>query len=120
MLLGAVLYCLSLNFKHMALYYAPAIFFYLLKGCLTPRTAGVTLWSAQGMLHALSSIAQLGGAVLLTFAALWWPYCAYADGHSCIQGLGQVLRRLFPLGRGLFEDKVRVTDCLELLAVLAM
>jgi hypothetical protein len=34
-----------------------------------------------------------------------------ADDHLCMQNLGQVLQRLFPIGRGLFEDKVRVAYC---------
>lgn len=33
-LFGSLLFSLSLNFKQMALYYAPAIFFFLLACCL--------------------------------------------------------------------------------------
>lgn len=39
-LLGSVLFSLSLNFKQMALYYAPAIFFFLLASCVSESSAG--------------------------------------------------------------------------------
>lgn len=35
--LGSIFFCLSLGFKQMALYYAPAIFAFLLGRCFTER-----------------------------------------------------------------------------------
>lgn len=44
---------------------------------------------------------------MLTFALLWAPFCVYhAPGTTCLASLAQVLRRLFPFSRGVFEDKV--------------
>ncbi|EQC42381.1 hypothetical protein SDRG_00118 [Saprolegnia diclina VS20] len=98
---GAVCYCLALNFKQMSLYYAPAITFYLLAKCVYgPRF--------------LSLFATLATAVLLTFSVLWAPFCVFSD-TTCVDGLAQVLHRIFPVGRGLFEDKVaNVWCCLDL------
>lgn len=39
-LFGSVLFSLSLNFKQMALYYAPAFFFHLLASCLRGAAGG--------------------------------------------------------------------------------
>jgi ALG6, ALG8 glycosyltransferase family len=119
-LVGALLFTLSLNFKHMALYYAPAFFFFLLHGCLVDNTASIT--KRRAPLAFFSAIIKLGLVVICTCGVLWAPFCmpsafteAYkesnaceAEDHLCIQNLGQVLKRLFPIGRGLFEDKVRI------------
>lgn len=88
-ILGSVLFCLSLGFKQMALYYAPAIFAYLLgksyaKG---PR---------DGIIH----VVKLGIAVIVTFGVLFAPFLTNLDDIT------QVIIRLFPFARGLFEDKV--------------
>ena len=72
--------------------------------------------------------AKIAGAVVGTFGVLWAPICVYSSppspvpawalgegggdgggdgaGVGCAASLLQVLRRLFPFGRGLFEDKV--------------
>ncbi|OQR91865.1 dolichyl pyrophosphate Man9GlcNAc2 alpha-1,3-glucosyltransferase [Achlya hypogyna] len=98
---GAVCYCLALNFKQMSLYYAPAITFYLLAKC----------WYTPGF---IARFLKLAVAVIGTFALLWAPFCIYHDG-PCADGLLQVLHRIFPVGRGLFEDKVaNVWCCLDL------
>ena len=95
--LACVLFCLSLNFKQMALYYAPVFFFAMLRDALAESTA----WRTA--LH----LAKLGVSVAATFAALWAPFCIWrAPGDSCPAALLQVLRRQFPFERGIFEDKV--------------
>jgi len=96
-LMGAVCFSLALNFKQMSLYHAPAVFFFLLGRC-----------SAGGSLMAfLCDVIKLGVVVILVFGMLWWPFCAYATPEvGCAGGLLQVLTRLFPFNRGVFEDKV--------------
>ena len=94
---GSILYCLSLNFKQMSLYYAPAFFFYLLgRRASRPRL--------------LPHLLKLALAVFVTFAALWAPFCIQAspvgERVACLESLRVVLLRLFPFDRGLFEDKV--------------
>lgn len=96
-IIGSILFCLSLNFKQMALYYAPVFFFVLLRKCYDKPTG------QQRFFH----LFKIGSSVLLTFAALWWPFCVYAhESETCVSSLLQVLSRQFPFSRGIFEDKV--------------
>jgi len=102
-LLVSVLFCLSLNFKQMALYYSPVFFFALLRRCLDrgKQPNGRMVW-APVVLHLVS----IASSVIFTFALLWAPFCFFADRGECVPGLLQVLHRLFPFSRGIFEDKV--------------
>lgn len=99
-ILGAVVFSLALNFKQMTLYYAPAIFFYLLGRCFrSPK-------------QLIIRFVQLGVAVLVTFALLWWPFVANGPLESSVNDrLIQVLHRIFPFQRGLFEGKVSNLWC---------
>ncbi len=84
--LGAILYVACLGFKQMGLYYAPVVFAYLLSVTIKrPRR-----------------LASLGLTTVASFAFVFGPFY-WADGSS---GVMQVLLRIFPLQRGLFEDKV--------------
>jgi alpha-1,3-glucosyltransferase len=100
--MAAVLFCLALNFKQMTLYYAPAVFAYLLGDCCgrsTVRRAG-------------QQFVTLGAVVLTVFTLLWLPFVWYGpDGTSYMERLLHVLRRIFPLNRGLFEGKVANIWC---------
>lgn len=87
---AAVLFCLALNYKQMSLYYALPMFFYLLGRCL----------SARNLLLKLTKFTALGVSVLLIFGLLWLPYLS--SSASALQ----VVRRIFPLNRGIYEDKV--------------
>jgi len=102
-LLVSVLFCLSLNFKQMALYYSPVFFFCLLRRCgdRGRRPNGRTAW-APVLLHLI----LIASSVIFTFGLLWAPFCYFAQQGECASGLLQVLHRLFPFSRGIFEDKV--------------
>ncbi|TYZ65358.1 hypothetical protein PybrP1_012682 [[Pythium] brassicae (nom. inval.)] len=92
--LGSVAFCLALNFKQMALYYAPAVGVFLFARCV---------YRPKSLLHLL----KLGVAVVGTFALLWLPFCLRPfEGETCVTSVLQVLHRIFPFARGLFEDKV--------------
>ena len=94
---GSIFFCLALNFKQMALYYAPVFFFALLRKCIEKAS-----WQ-RSVFHLI----KIGSTVILTFAALWWPFCAYSsESETCISSLLHVLSRQFPFSRGIFEDKV--------------
>lgn len=100
---GGFFFSLALNFKQMTLYYAPVVFFYLLGRCLSkPRLF-------------MPRIAWLGGIVLFTFYVLWEPFVKYAPSDNMtlppLQRLEHVVRRIFPLQRGLFEGKVANLWC---------
>ncbi|ETN22969.1 hypothetical protein, variant [Phytophthora nicotianae INRA-310] len=98
--LGSICYCLALNFKQMALYYAPSFGVFLLARCLYRKMC---------VLHLL----KLAVAVIATFALMWSPFCAYpSQEETCLSTIAQVVQRIFPFGRGLFEDKVANFWCI--------
>jgi len=93
--LGSICFCLSLNYKQMALYYSPVFFFLLLRKCHDSR---YPIWH----------FAKISLTVTAVFAALWSPFCLFhSSGETCLTSLGHVLHRQFPFARGIFEDKVR-------------
>jgi len=118
--LAAIPFVLSLCFKQMALYYAPAIFIYLLSisfpSLLRPN---------------IRLLASLGITVILTFALIFSPFFlpqqifdSLSRGNFAslsnvklwtsdwdLDTPLQIFRRVFPFGRGLWEDKVANTWC---------
>ncbi|CAG5134793.1 unnamed protein product [Candidula unifasciata] len=87
--IGAVLFCCALNYKQMELYHALPFFAYLLGSCFrTTLTAG------------LKKLVSLALIVLVTFAATWFPFLWTVESALA------VVQRLFPVKRGLYEDKV--------------
>lgn len=97
--LATVFFVLALNYKQMELYHALPFFVYLLRKCVPkpshPRRAA--LFARR--------LCKLGAAVLSTFAAVWLPLVRSWDDALA------VLRRLFPVQRGVFEDKVSNVWC---------
>ncbi|KAI0729617.1 glycosyltransferase family 57 protein [Fomitopsis betulina] len=91
-MLGAVSFVLSLGFKQMALYYAPAMGSYLLGKCLY-------LGSTQGPRH----FAHLA---LVTVAAILILFLPFLPPFSPLPSILDPITRIFPFNRGLFEDKV--------------
>ena len=91
LVLASFFFTLALNYKQMELYHALPFFFYLLGVCIKSDTYSI------GFIRLVS----IGLTVIVTFAILWLPFI--------LNGLDltlQVLQRLFPFSRGLFEDKV--------------
>jgi alpha-1,3-glucosyltransferase len=106
---GSVLFCCALSFKQMTLYYAPAVFCYLLGRCFAPATPNA---SEQGRKFLVSRFVTLGGTVLVTFALLWWPFVVYGpEDTTVLDRILHVMRRIIPLQRGLFEGKVSNIWC---------
>ncbi|KAL8597872.1 hypothetical protein ACOMHN_061405 [Nucella lapillus] len=93
-LVGAVLFCLALNYKQMELYHAMPFFCYLLGSCFK-------LSLPKGNLKLM----MLGMVVVIAFIVCWLPFLNDVDTAR------SVLLRLFPFGRGLFEDKVANIWC---------
>jgi hypothetical protein len=98
--LGAIFFVLSINHKHMLLYFAPAFFFYLLGTCFLPvstgdsgtvatdRTKSKVLTGEHGATEldekgrsrwwrGVLRVAGLGVAVVMAFAAVWAPFLAH-------------------------------------------
>uniref|UniRef100_A0A8B9JA49 Alpha-1,3-glucosyltransferase n=1 Tax=Astyanax mexicanus TaxID=7994 RepID=A0A8B9JA49_ASTMX len=94
-LLGALAFSLALNYKQMELYHSLPFFCFLLGKCIKQGLMG------RGLLL----LVKISLTVLVTFALCWWPFL------SDPQQILQVLHRLFPVDRGLFEDKVANTWC---------
>jgi alpha-1,3-glucosyltransferase len=125
---GCVFFVGALGFKQMALFYAPAIFAYLLGICLFPRinvvrflAIALTTLAAFAVLYLpfLSGVAydvyrgvsleklpvppmMTSIPIQLDAQAWYYPY---------ILQLTQSVHRIFPFSRGLFEDKVANIWC---------
>nr|XP_057929219.1 dolichyl pyrophosphate Man9GlcNAc2 alpha-1,3-glucosyltransferase [Doryrhamphus excisus]XP_057929220.1 dolichyl pyrophosphate Man9GlcNAc2 alpha-1,3-glucosyltransferase [Doryrhamphus excisus]XP_057929221.1 dolichyl pyrophosphate Man9GlcNAc2 alpha-1,3-glucosyltransferase [Doryrhamphus excisus]XP_057929223.1 dolichyl pyrophosphate Man9GlcNAc2 alpha-1,3-glucosyltransferase [Doryrhamphus excisus]XP_057929224.1 dolichyl pyrophosphate Man9GlcNAc2 alpha-1,3-glucosyltransferase [Doryrhamphus excisus] len=93
--LGSMAFSLALNYKQMELYHALPFFCYLLGKCVKLGLMG------RGLLLLL----KVAAAVLVTFALCWLPFLS--DPNQALQ----VLRRIFPVARGLYEDKVANAWC---------
>lgn len=87
--LAALFFVGALAFKQMALYYAPVFFFYMLAKCVRPR---------------INLLRFLGIAIttVVSVATVFFPFVV-AGGSSQVV---QIIHRMFPFARGLFEDKV--------------
>lgn len=86
-LVACVLFSLSLNHKQMSAYFAPAFFSHLLGKCLRRP-------------NPFLGVLKLGLVVLGTFTVVWWPYLHSSDAFF------EVLSRLAPFERGIYEDYV--------------
>ena len=118
----------ALGFKQMALYYAPAVFAFLLGTCISPRInlprffgiAAVTaasfailvlpfvLGTIYDQNRGIVSRPDLEGAhaplPILTFLSPYFD--TSAAYYPVVEQLVQMIHRVFPFARGLFEDKV--------------
>ncbi|KAI7828004.1 ALG6, ALG8 glycosyltransferase family-domain-containing protein [Gamsiella multidivaricata] len=92
--LGSVFFCMALAFKQMGLYFAPAIFAYLLGKSFR-----------QGFFGCTWKLIKLGTTVILTLSLLFSPWLRSQEE------LLQVLHRIFPVFRGLYQDKVANVWC---------
>lgn len=90
-------FTLALNYKQMELYHALPFFLYLLSSCV-PKPGG-------SIKNSIGELTKIGLTVMITFAISWLPFIW--DYES----ITDVLTRLFPLARGVFEDKVSNIWC---------
>lgn len=104
----------SVLFKQMALYYSPFIFFIILARLFTPSTTiPKTLTSFK-----FGNLLAVGLSVFLTTVASVSPFIltSLTWTDACVL-LKQILVRMFPFERGLFEDKVANFWCTTNLVV---
>ncbi|GBG80956.1 hypothetical protein CBR_g31513 [Chara braunii] len=95
---GSVCFCLALNHKQMSLYFAPAFFGHLLGRCLSRD-------------RPVLEVIKLGLAVVGTFGICWAPFLTSKELSL------QVLSRLAPFSRGLYEDHVANFWCTSSLLI---
>ena len=84
--LASISFVACLSFKQMALYYAPAIFAYILGVCFRKRS--------------ILLLVKYGVVVVSSFVIIFLPFL------DSMESFGQALHRIFPFARGLYEDKV--------------
>ncbi|XP_055837886.1 probable dolichyl pyrophosphate Man9GlcNAc2 alpha-1,3-glucosyltransferase [Episyrphus balteatus] len=95
LIFGSIFFSLALNYKQMELYHAVPFFVYLLSSCKQEKTYG----------QQILKLVKIGTSVIVTFGLLWLPWINSWDNLSI------VLRRIFPIYRGVFEDKVSNVWC---------
>ncbi|KAL3786021.1 hypothetical protein HJC23_001418 [Cyclotella cryptica] len=120
-IIGSFLFTLALNFKQMELYHAPAVFAFLLGRCFRNGAHDVppSIRDRNAVSRCvMTKFCALGMTVILTFALLWFPFAIYprsineyAPPKFQLEGIVQVIKRLFPFQRGLFEGKVSNLWC---------
>jgi len=102
---GSILFCLALNFKQMTLYYAIPVFTYLLGRCYSCEFSSSS--STIATIAPVFQVLKLGIAVCGTFGVLWCPFLIFRDQATSVRSVVlNILLRLFPFQRGLFEGKV--------------
>lgn len=129
---GCVFFVAALCFKQMALYFAPAIFAYLVGVCLLPepqigRFLGITFITLLSFAAIFAPL--LLGSLYDQYRGISIPLSSndrivnpllsqilpYIDPKSVLYPvylqLTQVIHRIFPFARGLFEDKVANLWC---------
>ncbi|KAF3909114.1 hypothetical protein ABW21_db0205921 [Orbilia brochopaga] len=120
LLWGSLLFVMSLCFKQMALYYAPAVFAYLLGLCVSfgkQANANAGASNASGLVITIpgpmavrvdmQTLVLLAVTVLSTFTVIVAPFAVFhGEEHSALEQLAQMVHRVFPFARGLWEDKV--------------
>ncbi|KAG7661632.1 ALG6 [[Candida] subhashii] len=84
LILASIWFVSCINFKQMGLYYSLFIFFYILS-----------------QLNSFSHLISVGITVVATQIVYLLPFIIHKP-----ESILQIVHRVFPLGRGLFEDKV--------------
>ncbi|KAF1765169.1 hypothetical protein GCK72_005121 [Caenorhabditis remanei] len=93
-ILGSMFFVAALNYKQMELYHALPIFVFILARSIN---------KAQP-LDSVFKIAKIGAVVISTFILIWLPFILTGTAKD-------VLLRVFPFNRGLYEDKVASFWC---------
>eukprot|EP00808_Paulinella_micropora_P013796 g34054.t1 len=95
-LVACSLFMEAIAFKQMSLYFSPALFFYLLG-----RAHAESNWKARWLVWLI----LLGSFTIFNMLLWFLPFFP--------SGIMQVLHRIFPVNRGLFEDKVASFWCVS-------
>lgn len=94
--IASTLFTLALNYKQISMYHSTAFFFFLLGRCIKSR----------GLVAKGAKLTLIASSVILTFIIVWFPFLLHPTRDAL-----PVLKRLVPVERGLFEDKVANVWC---------
>lgn len=97
--LATIFFVLALNYKQMELYHALPFFFYLLRKCFVGMP-----WRGR-VSYIVHNFNKIAISVISTFVIIWYPFMGSWNNVL------QVVHRLFPIKRGVFEDKVSNVWC---------
>ena len=103
--LAASFFVFALNYKQMELYHALPFFFYLLAKCFAGDATTAVRGFGGVVLRGIKRLVFLGVLVISLFAVIWLPWL------GSLERLSQVVHRIFPVARGVFEDKVSNIWC---------
>lgn len=106
-ILASIWFVLAINFKQMALYYAPFIFTYILASMFYNYYDVSKSFKQLIRTFNIAKLFLVGFTVLLTQFVLLLPFIvvSFENGFT-FDILRQIVIRVFPFQRGLFEDKV--------------
>lgn len=96
--ISSIFFCLALSYKQMSLYHSLPIFVYMLSNCLQFK-------KPVQLIDNVSRFLAISLSVIGTFTVIWFPFLTSKESFF------QVLHRLFPIARGIFEDKVSNIWC---------
>lgn len=115
-ILSAIWFVACIFFKQMGLYYAPFIFAVMLASGFTnyydhPKPLVLNVVCSFSLKHILA----IGASVALTIIVILSPFIISPTDHVVV--IKQIVTRVFPFQRGLFEDKVANFWCVSNLVV---
>ena len=99
--LGSALFVCAINYKQMEMYHSLPFFFFLLGKCWMEC-------AQKSFVSAAARLAKIGLAVIATFFLIWAPFIVKDVDNPALdlEQAKQILHRIFPVARGIFEDKV--------------
>ncbi|CAG9310958.1 unnamed protein product [Blepharisma stoltei] len=110
--LSAILLALALNFKQMALYYVlPFLCIWIAKAWKRAKHQSMRFqpnirWGIM-IAEIILTLSNIAGCGIITTIILWIPWI------GSVNDIFQVISRLFPFQRGIFEDKVATFWCIS-------
>lgn len=105
-ILASIWFMSSIFFKQMALYYAPFIFFFILAKLFNNYyDFNNKKYTNLIFKFNFTKLISIGLTILITVFTFLSPFIFY-NLNEVSKNLSQILFRVFPFNRGLFEDKV--------------
>jgi len=107
---AAALYTCCILFKQTGLYYSLAFFFYMLGAAYQDAKQKVEAEKSKSKCRVfalfMGRVVLLALTVIATCAAVFAPIVLFSGSPNPLATFKQILHRMFPVARGLFEDKV--------------